>query len=247
VNERLADRGIAPGIAAAIDYSKAHHDLRAYALRCLFQSFGGYRFPPEEKCGGCERSRCEECDDLRAFYANGDWRAQEPWYWETGMILMAHCAPGIAAAAACYELMNLNKDWDMPEPRHLEEFTTSQFLAIALCELAGMTNAFAPRPWTALFLGREGPVREIEGRFAELCERDGLEVLRSCLAGTVTLRDGEPHDADLLFLISRERSGDRSELVEFYASLIGRGELAEEYGAWLSGELAPSLHWDSLF
>lgn len=191
MEETLAERGIAPGIAAAIEYSRDQRDPKAYALRRLFQVFDGYRFPPAEGCGGCEPgSGCLECADLRTFYANGDWRAQEPWYWANGLCLMEGCAPGIAAASACYEVMGLQKDWHMPEPHHVEVFGAEQLMAIALCELAAMNDACAPRPWTAAFLRLAGPIPEIEGTFAQLCEMDARDVLRSCLAGTATLLDG---------------------------------------------------------
>ncbi|HSI71950.1 MAG TPA: hypothetical protein VK934_02140, partial [Fimbriimonas sp.] len=129
----------------------------------------------------------------------------------------------------------------MPEPVHVEVFVAEQLMAIALCELAAMNDACAPRPWTAAFLRLAGPVPEIEGLFADLCQMDARDVLRSCLAGTVTLLDGASEDEELLFLVARERSGDRSDVVEHYASLIAKGELAVEYGAWLSGQLAPRV------
>lgn len=50
-----------------------------------------------------------------------------------------------------------------------------------------------------------------------------------------------PEDDDLLFLVARERSEDRSEVVELYAALIAKSEMADEYGAWLSGQLAPRV------
>jgi hypothetical protein len=155
---------------------------------------------------------------------------------------MTRCVPGIMASIAVYAIIK-GEALEEPTDLNLDAFTDLQLASIALADLFLNGDPYSERRWVAAFFSRDHAVPALSGDFTELMESDPQDLLRSSLAGFVMLTGGKQEDTELLFLIARERTGDRSPLVEYRALQLASGPRSADYDVWLTGELEPRMRW----